>query len=98
MPLFSRRRLFAGSTAFAAVAGVLGIRTASARYYDGPVSDHFDGTCFFDLNGPTARTLGEQLRWWREGGRAQWPEWAPSPYSDRPPARVASDDWRISFV
>src|ERR1051325_4647443 len=84
MPLFSRRRLFAGSAAFGAVAGVFGLRSASAR--------------FFALHGPPPRTLGEQLRWWREGGRAQWPEWAPSPYSDRPPARVASDDWRISFV
>src|SRR5947208_16648672 len=98
MPLFSRRRLFAGSAAFGAVAGVFGLRSASARYYDGPASDHFDGTRFFDLHGPTPRTLGEQLRWWREGGRAQWPDWAPSPYSDKPPARVTSDAWRISFV
>ena len=71
------------------------MRSASARYYDGPVSDHFDGTRFFDLHGPTPRTFAEQLRWWREGGRAQWPEWAPSPYSDTPPARVTSDDWRV---
>jgi L-ascorbate metabolism protein UlaG (beta-lactamase superfamily) len=98
MPLFSRRRLFAGSAAFSAVASVFGLRSASARYYDGPVSDHFDGTRFFDLHGPTPRTLGEQLRWWREGGRVQWPDWAPSPYSDKPPARVTSDAWRISFV
>jgi hypothetical protein len=77
---------------------VFGIRTAAARYYDGPVSDHFDGTRFFDLHGPTPRTLSDQLRWWREGGRAQWPEWAPSPYSDAPPASIASDNWRISFV
>src|SRR2546421_5132489 len=48
MPLFTRRRLFAGFAAFGAVVGVLGLRSASARYYDGPVSDHFDGTRFFD--------------------------------------------------
>ena len=28
----------------------------------------------------------------------QWPEWAPSPYSDTPPQRVAGPEWRISYV
>ncbi len=46
--LFSRRRLLAGFAALSAAAGVFGIRTASASYYDGPVSDHFDGMRFFD--------------------------------------------------
>ena len=88
MPLFSRRRLFAGFASIGAVAAVFGLRSATARYYDGPVSDHFDGTRFFDVNGPTPRTLADQWRWYREGGRQKWPERAPSPYSDKPPARV----------
>jgi hypothetical protein len=30
------------------------------RYYDGPVSDHFDGVRFFNPNEPeTDRTLGD---------------------------------------
>jgi len=98
MPLFTRRRLLAGFASIGTVAGVFGLHSATARYYDGPVSDHFDGTCFFDLNGPTARTLADQWRWYREGNRQKWPEWAPSPYSDRPPARVDGPEWRISFV
>ena len=98
MPLFSRRRLFAGFASISAVAGVLGVRNAAARYYDGPPSDHFDGTRFFDVNGPTPRTLADQWRWWREGKRAKWPEWAPSPYSDTPPRRVEGAQWRISYV
>jgi hypothetical protein len=48
----TRRRMF---TALAAVAtaglGGLGIRSGAARYYDGPVSDHFDGLRFFDPHG-----------------------------------------------
>ena len=32
-------------------AAALGIRSAAARYYDGPVSDHFDGVRFFDPQG-----------------------------------------------
>jgi L-ascorbate metabolism protein UlaG (beta-lactamase superfamily) len=98
MPLFTRRRLFAGFATFSAVAGLFGLRSATARYYDGPVSDHFDGTRFFDLNGPTPRTLADQWRWYREGNRQKWPEWAPSPYADKPPARVEGPEWRISFV
>jgi L-ascorbate metabolism protein UlaG (beta-lactamase superfamily) len=96
MPLFSRRRLFAGFAAFGAVAGVLGIRSAAARYYDGPVSDHFDGTRFFDPNGSPPKRFAGLLRWYRS--REKWPAWAPSPYADRPPARVDGPEWRISYV
>src|SRR5262249_51460300 len=28
----------------------------------------------------------------------KWPAWAPSPYVDRPPARVEGASWRISYV
>ena len=73
-------------------------RTARARYYDGPVSDHFDGLRFFDPNGTPPNSLTRLLRWWTTRERVAWPAWAPSPYSDRPPLRVDSAAWRISFV
>src|SRR6266850_6907471 len=95
---FSRRRLFAGFAVLSAVAGVFGLRSASARYYDGPVSDHFDGTRFFDPNGSPPKALTDLLRWYTGRQKAEWPDWAPSPYSDRPPARVAGPEWRISYV
>src|SRR4051794_7087080 len=98
MPLFTRRRLLSGFAAFGAVAGIFGLRSASARYYDGPVSDHFDGTRFFDANGPAPKTFADQWRWWRNGEREKWPLSAPSPYADTPPARVAGPEWRISYV
>jgi L-ascorbate metabolism protein UlaG (beta-lactamase superfamily) len=73
-----------------------------SRYYNGPVSDHFDGERFFDANGLPPRSRRELLRWrfGRQSGktRAQWPVWAPSPYADRPPARVEGGAWRISYV
>jgi L-ascorbate metabolism protein UlaG (beta-lactamase superfamily) len=96
--LFSRRRLFAGFAAFGAVAGVFGLRSASARYYDGPVSDHFDGTRFFDVHGSAPKSLADQWRWYRDGNRQKWPAWTPSPFSDHPPPRVAGPEWRISYV
>jgi L-ascorbate metabolism protein UlaG (beta-lactamase superfamily) len=68
------------------------------KTYDGPVSDHFDGTRFFDPDGAPLR-LSEMLRWQFDRGRERrkWPEWAPSPYSDTPPPSVASGV-RFSFV
>ncbi len=98
MPL-TRRHLFAGGTALLATAGgLLGLRSASARYYDGPVSDHFDGTRFFDAHGAPPKNLATLLRWYGGRDKAVWPDWAPSPYSDRPPARVDGPEWRISYV
>jgi len=95
----TRHRVFTGLTALAAAAaGGLGIRSAQARYYDGPVSDHFDGTRFFDVHGAPPKSRLDLLRWRFGGSRAEWPDWAPSPHSDKPPARVAGNAWRISFV
>jgi L-ascorbate metabolism protein UlaG (beta-lactamase superfamily) len=76
--------------------------TPRPRYYNGPVSDHFDGVRFFDPAGALPRGRADLLRWmiksrWR-GTRAKWPSWAPSPYVDHPPARVEGASWRISYV
>jgi L-ascorbate metabolism protein UlaG (beta-lactamase superfamily) len=73
-----------------------------SRYYNGPVSDHFDGERFFDRSAASPRGRRELLRWmihrnWR-GTKAKWPAWAPSPYADRPPARLEGAAWRISYV
>ena len=77
---FSRRRTIAAAV----------VRAAAARYYDGPVSDHFDGTRFFDRDGVPPRSPLDLLRWRMAKGGVPWPDWAPSPYSDRPPAREPS--------
>jgi L-ascorbate metabolism protein UlaG (beta-lactamase superfamily) len=73
-----------------------------SRYYAGPVSDHFDGERFFDPRGAPPKGRRDLLRWmvdrhWR-ATKAPWPAWAPSPYADRPPARVEGAAWRISYV
>jgi L-ascorbate metabolism protein UlaG (beta-lactamase superfamily) len=70
-----------------------------SRYYHGPVSDHFNGERFFDADGAPPRGRWDLLRWrLHRGARAKWPSWAPSPYADRPPARVDGGAWRISYV
>src|SRR3984893_6275265 len=73
-----------------------------SRYYNGPVSDHFNGTRFFDPRGAPPRSRRDLLRWFVDrhlrGTKSKWPAWAPSPYADRPPARVDGAEWRISYV
>lgn len=73
-----------------------------SRYYNGPVSDHFDGERFFDPDSAPPKARPDLLRWMVDrnfrGTRAKWPAWAPSPYADRPPVRVEGSAWRIAYV
>src|SRR5262249_59686851 len=95
----SRRRVIAALAALpAAAAAALTARIATARYYHGPVSDHFDGTRFFDVNGAPPRSFADLRRWRLTRGGDKWPSWAPSPHADRPPHRIEDRSWRISFV
>src|SRR4051812_37909727 len=97
--IFTRRRLVAGVAALGAVAGFGIAQARPFRYYDGPVSDHFDGTRFLDAqHGMPPRPVTDLIRWQFERNRAEWPAWNPSPFSDRPPPRVDDATWRISYV
>ena len=66
--------------------------------YRGPVSDHFDGRRFHDPDGVPPKSLRDVLRWQRARQPAKWPEQHPSPFSDKPPARVDGAAMRFSFV
>ncbi len=57
------------------------------RYHEGPPSDHFDGTRFFNPGHPsTERGFGDLLRWRFGGERAKW---APAPAGRAVPAERA---------
>jgi L-ascorbate metabolism protein UlaG (beta-lactamase superfamily) len=95
----TRRRLFAGLAATATLLGAGGAaRAVASRYYDGPVSDHFDGVRFFDPHGAEPKPWGHVLRFWTSRYNNRWPDRVPSPHVDRPPAKIDGADWRISFV
>jgi L-ascorbate metabolism protein UlaG (beta-lactamase superfamily) len=96
----TRRRLLTVLGSLAAAAGLSVFWASRMKIYDGPVSDHFDGTQFFDPDGVPPRSLAEVLRWQFGGDRqrATWPDWAPSPHADTPPPRVSGDKVRLSFV
>jgi L-ascorbate metabolism protein UlaG (beta-lactamase superfamily) len=96
----TRRRVFGALTGGAAAIGLLPVWLSRMKTYSGPVSDHFDGLHFFDPDGSPPKAFRDMLRWQFGGDRkrAQWPDWVPSPYSDRPPERVAGSKVRFSFV
>ena len=96
----SRRRILALIAGAAATVGVPSLWMTLMKTYAGPVSDHFDGTHFFDPDGVPPKSLREVLRWQFGGDRQRstWPEWAPSPYADTPPPRVDGGKVRFSFV
>jgi L-ascorbate metabolism protein UlaG (beta-lactamase superfamily) len=65
-------------------------------YYDGPVSDHFDGVRFFNPDHPdTDRSFGDMLRWKLREKAANWPKSVPG-RQVVPEARV--DGLRITMV
>lgn len=66
------------------------------RYYQGPVSDHFDGVKFFNPEGAPANRLGDLLRWRFAESRAVWPKTVPVAALAHPAARVA--DLTITMV
>lgn len=67
-------------------------------YYSGPVSDHFDGTRFFNPGGIPPNGFRKFLKWRMAGNKAaKWPEQATSPFAGaQPPAR--GDDLRVTMV
>jgi L-ascorbate metabolism protein UlaG (beta-lactamase superfamily) len=64
--------------------------------YTGPVSDHFDGTRFFDPDGVPPRPWTDLLRWRMTAERARWPDWTNNERFDPPPARA--EGLRITFI
>ena len=73
--------------------------TAKSRYYQGPVSDHFDGL-HFSNPWDTAEPKGflDVLRWKMNSTRAEWPETFPIPSLDKPPQQNQKGEYRVSYI
>jgi L-ascorbate metabolism protein UlaG (beta-lactamase superfamily) len=97
-----RRNFFKWSAffGFAAVftgGGMRAVKTNTNPYYDGPSSDHFDGLQFFNPKGKHPKGFAKLIKWLMSD-RPKWPKSFPSPFKDKPPVRVYSDELRVSFV
>lgn len=82
-----RTLLAAAAVPVVAVLGWARAARAANSYYEGPVSDHFDGRRFF-LPGAHYKTSSEVMRWSLTRKPSVWPATFPSPFQDTPPARV----------
>lgn len=87
-----------GAGGLVAGAGSLAVARSRNPYYDGPVSDHFDGLHFFNPGGQPPKGFIDLLKWQLGGGRKSWPKTYPSPHFDTPPNRVSDGRLRVSFV
>src|SRR5215467_3585908 len=98
--MVTRRGLLGSLAALGTAIGVPVFWLSRMKTYSGPISDHFDGERFFDPDGVPPKPMTSILRWQfgSDRKRATWPDWAPSPYADTPPARVDGDKVRLSFV
>lgn len=83
-----------------AAAGIGSLAIARSRnpYYDGPVTDHFDGVNFFNPDGEPPKGFVDLIKWQLGNGRKTWPDSYPSPFQDKPPPRVEGDALRACFV
>jgi len=68
-------------------------------YYQGPVSDHFDGEHFFNPDRPAPERIDPRrfLNRWANGERAAWPDSVPV-HQTAPPARVAGSDMLVTWI
>ena len=70
----TRRRLFGLLAGTAVAIGVPSAWMSRMKTYAGPLSDHFNGTHFFDPDGAPPRPLWQVLRWQATKQAAKWPQ------------------------
>jgi L-ascorbate metabolism protein UlaG (beta-lactamase superfamily) len=91
-----------GSRALALALAALGAGLALAvmkcgcAAHRGPVSDHFDGTRFFNREGRYSRL--EMLRWFAQMETVDWPRWIEDQPQPPPPRRVGRGGLRVTYV
>jgi len=98
----NRRHFIASLGLTGAVATVTAAfgRTMLGRnpYYNGPVSDHFDGERFFLAGHAKDKSQADLLRWSLFEAKATWPAHTGGVKFDRPPQRVEGSALRVSYV
>jgi L-ascorbate metabolism protein UlaG (beta-lactamase superfamily) len=98
----SRRRMMQmlGAAAAAAAGGWALLAPGRANaYYSGPVSDHFDGTVFFNPGGGKPKNQLAILKWQLTDRGVGWPDAFPSPFQpDQPPLRFDAKAARITHI
>jgi len=66
--------------------------------HQGPRTDHFDGTRFFNPDAPAGRSFGDFLRWQRTRQRKVWPQWVENRARPELPAQLGAGAVALTFV
>src|SRR5436305_2521773 len=77
---------------------LLADRTFSVPRYHGPITNHFDGRKFHNLEPPEKRGFIDFLRWQLNRKRGPWNRWTDNQSVSVPPQRVNGKDLRVTFV
>jgi L-ascorbate metabolism protein UlaG (beta-lactamase superfamily) len=77
---------------------LLADRALSAPRYQGPVTDHFDGSKFRNPGPYDRKGFIDFLRWQLNRNQGHWNEWIDSESGAAPPRRVDGRDLRVTFV
>lgn len=96
----NRRTLLQSAAALLGVSAVgctttAAVRSGKNRYYEGPITDHFDGVRFFNPDGSPPKGFRDLLRWRMGESPAEWPDQVPI-VPAKPATRV--DDLTITMV
>jgi L-ascorbate metabolism protein UlaG (beta-lactamase superfamily) len=95
------RRIVAALAAAASGGAVVTIGSChalSAAGYEGPVTDHFDGQRFRNLEPVAGQSAWRAARWLVRGTRAPWPDWVRARPGPPPPRCVAGGAMRVTWV
>ena len=66
------------------------------NYYQGPPSDHFDGSRFFSEESDP--TFMDHIKWMWEMETIEWPQWIEDPPQPPPISRVKKGELRITYI
>lgn len=72
--------------------------SCAPQYYQGPVTDHFDGVRFANPGSPMDKSFFDLLKWMVNRDKQPWPPYRELEFTDKPPALVEGDLLRVSFV
>jgi L-ascorbate metabolism protein UlaG (beta-lactamase superfamily) len=73
-------------------------RTFSAPRYEGPITNHFNGRKFLNLEPPERKGFIDFLRWQITSRPGRWNKWTDAPFGPVPQPRVKGKDLRVTFV
>jgi L-ascorbate metabolism protein UlaG (beta-lactamase superfamily) len=73
--------------------------SCTGSQYKGPVSDHFDGTYFYNPDGSGVdKKISDLIKWRMTGDRKQWPEWVDIEQQKVAQARVPKNKAATTFI